>query len=97
MTVWSAAPVEERPEVELIRWRIFETCAGTRHFVGCETLGFCGRVSSAIMLFDVDTLRGVTTSRRVYQLSVGKAASILMPNTSGKDGVRSTRSNRPPK
>ena len=69
MAVWNVLPVEERPEVELIQWRVFETLAGVRHFVGCETLGFCGRVSSAIKQIDADKLRGIPSLGRVYQLS----------------------------
>jgi hypothetical protein len=88
MTVWSAAPVEERPEVELIRWRIFETCAGTRHFVCCETLGFCGRVSSAIKLFDAEELRGVTQSGRVYQLSGQSGFHPWSPSERNRDEQR---------
>jgi hypothetical protein len=69
MAVRNAASVAERPQVELIRWRIMRTNSGDMHFVGCETLGHSGRVSSAIADFDATGCLGVTRSGRVYLLS----------------------------
>lgn len=71
MPIWRLPSVEEVPDVSLSSWRIFEIDAGTRHFVGADILDLTGRVSSAITIFDPDTLRGQTLSGRVYQL-VGK-------------------------
>ncbi|WP_185642720.1 hypothetical protein [Burkholderia sp. Bp9140] len=71
MPIWRLPSVEEVPDVSISSWRIFEIDAGTRHFVGADTLDFTGRVSSAITIFDPVTLRGQTRSGRVYQL-VGK-------------------------
>ncbi|UXU92108.1 hypothetical protein [Burkholderia sp. S-53] len=56
------------PDVSISNWRIFETDAGTRHFVGADTLDFTGRVSSAITIFNRVALCGQTRSGRVYQL-----------------------------
>lgn len=69
MTVRNVASIAERPEVELIRWRIMRTSSGDMHFVGCETLGHSGRVSSGIADFDATAGRGVTRSGRVYLLA----------------------------
>lgn len=66
--IWKLPASDEAPDVTLSSWRIFEIDAGTRHFVGADTLDFTGRVSSAITTFDLSTLRGQTRSGRVYQL-----------------------------
>ena len=68
MALWSIASVAAEPEVSIAKWRILEIDAGTRHFVGADERDFSGRVSSAIVAFDYDTLRGKTLSGRVYQL-----------------------------
>ncbi|AOI60671.1 hypothetical protein [Burkholderia diffusa] len=68
MPIWRLPSADEAPDVTLSSWRIFEIDAGTRHFVGADTLDFSGRVSSAITVFDRVTLRGQTQSGRVYQL-----------------------------
>lgn len=68
MPIWRLPSSDEAPNVTLSSWRIFEIDAGTRHFVGADTLDFTGRVSSAITTFDLATLRGQTRSGRVYQL-----------------------------
>ncbi|MGF6859132.1 hypothetical protein [Paraburkholderia sp. CI3] len=69
MTVWNVASIDDRPELELVRWRIMRTNLGDMHFVGCETLGHNGRVSSTITDFDPAVARGFTRSGRVYLLS----------------------------
>ncbi|BBA43813.1 hypothetical protein BCCH1_63150 [Burkholderia contaminans] len=66
--IWRLPSTDEVPNVTLSSWRIFETDAGTRHFVGADVLDSTGRVSSAITNFDRATLRGQTRSGRVYQL-----------------------------
>lgn len=68
MALWSIASVAAEPEVSLARWRVLEIEDGTRHFVGADERDFSGRVSSAIVAFDQETLRGRTLSGRVYQL-----------------------------
>lgn len=68
MPMWSCGSVESEPSVRLARWKIVEIDAGTRHFVGANALDFTGRVSSAIVEFDVVAKRGTTRSGRVYQL-----------------------------
>jgi hypothetical protein len=68
MTVWSIGSVDSEPEVSIARWKVIEIDAGTRHFVGLDERDLTGRVSSAIVAFDHETLRGKTLSGRVYQL-----------------------------
>jgi len=73
MTVWKVIPIEHDPEVVLDNWEIFEVESAlwsdtTRHFAGYDIRGAEGRVSSAITSFDTVTMRGITSSGRVYQL-----------------------------
>lgn len=69
MPIWSVAPVEEDPEIVLIHWCVVEFPNGDRHFVGYNTSGREGRVSSLIVSFDPEKRCGVTQSGRVYSLS----------------------------
>ncbi len=55
MSIWAATPIDETPELELDRWRVFESSAGERHFVGYNLTENEGRVSSAIQSFDPHT------------------------------------------
>ena len=71
--LWACAPVEDQPELVLSGWRVFEvlrrdSTERTRHFAGYSETDNAGRVSSAIMQFDPATMRGVTSSGRVYGL-----------------------------
>jgi hypothetical protein len=66
-SVWAVAPVEEEPELQLARWRVYAVGHG-RHFVGYNVTHREGRVSTAITSFDPETRRGVTASGRVYEL-----------------------------
>jgi hypothetical protein len=71
--IWPCAPVEGQPELVLSGWRVFEvllldSTERTRHFAGYSEADNAGRVSSAIMQFDPATMRGVTSSGRVYGL-----------------------------
>ncbi|RQX90803.1 hypothetical protein [Burkholderia stagnalis] len=68
MALWNFGPVAAEPEVSIARWRVLEIDDGTRHFVGADERDFSGRVSSAIVAFDCETLRGKTLSGRTYQL-----------------------------
>jgi hypothetical protein len=68
MNVWKPAPVEEVPSVVLRDWKVIELSNGDRHFVGWDIAGFQGRVSSKIVQFDKEFMRGVTRSGRCYQL-----------------------------
>ncbi|WP_080431611.1 hypothetical protein [Burkholderia ubonensis] len=68
MALWKIGPVAVEPEVSIARWRVLEIDDGTRHFVGADERDFSGRVSSAIVAFDYETLRGKTRSGRAYQL-----------------------------
>jgi hypothetical protein len=68
MPIWKIAPIEREPEVLLLQWRILETAAGTRHFVGRNQRDYSGRVSSDVSEFDHTSLRGITCSGRIYQL-----------------------------
>lgn len=68
MPIWTVRSVEGQPSVDLVLWKIFEVDGDTRHFVGADTSDFSGRVSSAVVEFDVSTMRGVTQSGRIYEL-----------------------------
>ena len=74
MAIWKSAPVEDIPEVRLLRWSIRETEAGTRHFVGYNLVQREGRISTAITSFDARTRTGVTESGRTYRLE-GRAGA----------------------
>jgi hypothetical protein len=68
MTLWSIAYLAEEPEACVVRWRVLEINDGTRHFVGVDDRRLSGRVSSAVVAFDNQTLRGQSLSGRVYPL-----------------------------
>jgi hypothetical protein len=68
MPIWNVAPIDEQPEIELRRWRVYETERGERHFVGQSVDTATGRVSSAITEFDSASRTGVTRSGRRYVL-----------------------------
>ena len=68
MALWSIGSLASEPEVAIANWRVLEIDAGTRHFVGADERDFSGRVSSSIVAFDRETLRGQTLSGRIYQL-----------------------------
>jgi hypothetical protein len=65
---WTTSPVTETPEIQLSDWQIWETERGERHFVGYNLTEHEGRASSAIQTFDRGTMRGITSSGRVYEL-----------------------------
>lgn len=70
MTVWKTIPVTEQPELILHCWAVFEDVkTKARHFNGYSYENREGRVSSMILSFDPTTMRGVTRSGRVYELS----------------------------
>jgi len=71
MQIWPVLPVSMQPIVTLVRWRVFQTEQGGRHFAGYCVESDCGRVSSAIVSFDIDTRTATTTSGRRYVLSGG--------------------------
>jgi hypothetical protein len=76
MPVWSTIPVDEQPEITLIQWRVFEASNGNRYFNGWAIENREGRVSSAIIEFDNETMRGRTSSGRVYQLKGRQGYSV---------------------
>lgn len=63
--VWNVAPIDVEPEIQLYDWQVYEV-DGLRQNVGARSSS--GRVSSAIVTFDKETMRGVTKSGRVYEL-----------------------------
>ena len=74
MPIWRVKPIAEVPEVILDNWTIFEVMTPlwpgkTRHFVGYNLGDREGRVSSAIVEFDVEKMLGKTRSGRVYKLA----------------------------
>lgn len=76
MTIWRARSIDDVPEVILVRWRVFETERGERHFVGTRRDRWTGRVSSAIVEFDVASRTGVTRSGRRYVLEGDSGMSV---------------------
>lgn len=76
MAIWTSRSIEEVPEVALVRWRVFETEGGERHFVGTRPDRGTGRVSSAIVEFDARTCVGITRSGRRYVLDGAPGASV---------------------
>ena len=66
--VWATYPVTEQPSLTLTQWQVLQRPNGERHFVGWAVQNREGRVSSVIQIFDAASLRGITRSRRVYQL-----------------------------
>jgi hypothetical protein len=74
VAIWTVASVDAEPKLALCQWRILEATyadpdePATRHFIGCTVERLSGRVSSAIQVIDLETLRGVTDSGRVYEL-----------------------------
>jgi hypothetical protein len=74
MTVWSIEPVEDRPDVTLRDWAVFEVPLRgsdqpwTRHLAGWSCEDQQGQVCSAVQHFDPVTASCVTESGRVYRL-----------------------------
>jgi hypothetical protein len=68
MPVWKSASVDHEPTTTLVSWQVMAFANGERSFVGYAVESREGRVSSAVVTFDVKALRGVTRSGRVYQL-----------------------------
>jgi hypothetical protein len=68
MPIWTYGRVEEEPSVWLCSWKMVEVDSGTRHFIGAGVYGGSGRVSTAIVTFDLAAKRGITRSGRVYNL-----------------------------
>lgn len=74
--IWRTRPVTEEPNLRLRAWSIRRVKKdGHCHFVGYNDAFQEGRVSSHIVEFDPERLRGVTRSGRVYQLSPGMAGT----------------------
>lgn len=65
---WATCPVTEQPSLTLTQWQVLQLPSGERHFAGWAVQNREGRASSAIQIFDAANLRGITRSRRVYQL-----------------------------
>ena len=67
--VWKAAPVGEQPSLTLVCWQVMQLPSGDRHFIGYGLQNEKGRAGAAGATFDVESLRGVTASGPVYELS----------------------------
>jgi hypothetical protein len=73
-SVWKPADVTQEPETKLINWQVYkvfikEIGEYTIHFNGYTMDAYGeGRVSSPVVEFDKNTMRGVTRSGRVYEL-----------------------------
>jgi len=69
MPISKTPSLDAEASVRLLQWRIMRANPGaTLHFVGRIALSYSGRVSSPIVGFDADKLRGTTASGRAYQL-----------------------------
>ena len=66
-SIWSAASIDDQPEVSIGDWSIKQTDKG-EYFVGTTNDGG-GRVSTQIMEFDIEKMVGKTKSGRVYHLN----------------------------
>ncbi len=70
--VWKTPDVTEQPIINLERWRAFEILEGPlqgeRHLVGYNMDDREGRVSTAIISFDLTKRVCLTASGRIYHL-----------------------------
>lgn len=76
MAIWKSRPVADVPEIVLEAWRILETAAGDRHFVGFRAERETARVSSAIVSVDMSARIGITNSGRRYVLDGPPGAEV---------------------
>ncbi|MEN5181066.1 hypothetical protein ABE501_14940 [Comamonas testosteroni] len=73
MTSWSIESIDDSPDVELIRWAVYEVQLASRdtptqHLVGTRRQNPFGKVSSAIMAIDPARHLVMTASKKVYEL-----------------------------
>lgn len=74
MSVWSIDSIEDRPDVTLRDWAVFEVPLNgpgqpwTRHLAGWSCEDQQGQVCSAVQQFDPRTASCLTESGRVYRL-----------------------------
>ncbi len=68
MPIWRTRPLGEHPRVMLVSWRIIQTADGRRHFNGYDPENYEGRVSNVIRSFDCETMSGLSTTGRIYNL-----------------------------
>ncbi|MGZ3607358.1 MAG: hypothetical protein ACXU9J_05500 [Syntrophales bacterium] len=73
MPIYASAPVAEEPEALIMNWSVREVQCSynherTQHLVGYIALRGSGRVTTAIQVFDRETMRIKTASGRVYHL-----------------------------
>ncbi|WP_283744868.1 hypothetical protein [Sideroxydans sp. CL21] len=73
--IWGTASVEAEPQKWLEAWQVFKVVKTNGfedrfglHFVGRNSIEVNGAVSSKIESFDPVTMRGITSSGRIYQL-----------------------------
>lgn len=75
MPVWSIDSIEDRPDVTVRDWAVFEVPLHgpdqpwTRHLVGWSSEDQQGQVCSAVQQFDPQTGSCLTESGRVHRLS----------------------------
>ena len=68
MPIWKPAPVDEVPELVLVRWMLIQLPDGNVHAVGWNTVEGEGRVSSPLKEVDTDARCAVSRSGRRYVL-----------------------------
>lgn len=74
-------PVHEEPEVTLFAWHFMQENWGDYRLVGYRTDNSCGRITSAIIEFDMAARTATTASGRVYRLQgepdLNRAARVV--------------------
>ena len=68
MPVWKVPAVDAQSLLTLRDWTVLELSPGTRHVVGHCVENREGRVSTAVVDFDLSAMRATTESGRVYVL-----------------------------
>lgn len=73
MPIYASAPVADEPEASMTDWSVREVQCSynqerTQHLVGYIARHGLGRVTTAIQVFDRETMRIKTSSGRVYHL-----------------------------
>ncbi|MFM0152890.1 hypothetical protein [Paraburkholderia sediminicola] len=68
MPLQASVSVEVGLGAALLRWKIVDVDAGTRHSARSDSLAFIGNVSSAVVEFDTAEMDQVSRSGGIYKL-----------------------------
>ncbi len=98
MPVWRIESIEERPEIVMLDWRVYEVRQAdrterTRHIVGSAGRDDDGQSSSAIVQFDPETRCGLSERGRIYKLAgrgsgLGVSADYVWSTWKRKTGAQ---------